>query len=41
MCVIRTDLRGPFKSPHYDGLFSHYYVFKGTFLRGLENVPTI
>lgn len=41
MCVIQTDLWGPFKSPHYDGLFSYYNVFMRTFLWGLENVPTI
>ena len=41
MCVLWTDLWGPFKSPHYDGLFSYYNVFMRTFLWGLENVPTI
>lgn len=39
MCVLWTNLWGPFRGPHYDGLVSKNYPFKRTFWVGSQKCP--
>ena len=39
MCVLWTNLWGLFRGPHYGGLFSKNYLFKGTFSVGTRKCP--
>ena len=39
MCVPWTNIRGPFRGPHYEGLLSKNYLFKRTFLVGTRKCP--
>ena len=39
MCVPWTNLWGPFRGLHYDGLVSKNYPFKRTFLVGTRKCP--
>ena len=41
MCVLWTNIWGPVRGPHYEGLLSNNYILRGLFLWGRENVPII
>ena len=39
MCVLWTNIWGPVRGPHYEGLLSKNYLFKGTFSVGTRKCP--
>ena len=39
MCVLRTNIWGPVRGPHYEGLKSNNYLFKRTFSAGTRRCP--
>ena len=39
MCVLWTNIWGPVRGPHYEGLLSKNYLFKRTFSVGTRKCP--
>ena len=39
MCVLWTNIWGPVRGPHYEGLLSNNYLFKRTFSVGTRKCP--